>query len=354
MSVQEIQFTNGIRQTYQPKLNEVSRCASIGLRKWIETSDNFIPVDTGNSKCIELALYDISEVLTCWASDIVRLSNASVETVHSVCSNTDDKKFLAWQIVQYYYSAFYSAHATLKLCGFGLIQIDQKMINNIKQRALTLGITLPKYDAGIYCVEISVSSSKVTFFIVNKYNDSHKGLWHRYVDFLRVLTGLYIKTGTVDSNCVRARTNTDPAQPPLSVYAQLSATDASAITSRIDDLRDALDSRGDCNWLSSIRNLINYNHALGVWYPYDGYSEHLLSIVGTEMKELYIHDPMSTNFSFSHDGDNQLIKFVKCCQLINSINVHILFDLSKRHPENKSFLRYGPIAFMNTHGHSVH
>jgi hypothetical protein len=351
MGVQEIQFTNGIRQTYLPKLNTITKCASIGLRKWIETADSFVPVDTGDSKCIELSLYDISEVLACWSSDIVRLSNASVETVHSISSIADDKKFLAWQIVQYYYSAFYSAHATLKLCGFGLIQIDQKMITNIKKRALTLGITLPDYKAGIYCVDMSVSNAKVTFFVVNQYNDSHKGLWKRYVDYLRVLTGLCIKTGSTDSNCVRDHVSTDPAKPPLSVYAQLSDIDARAITSRIDELLDALHTWGNCNWLSSIRNLVNYNHALGVWYPYDGYSEELLSIASNEMKELYIHDPMSTVFSFPHD--DELIKYAKCCQLINSINVHILFDLSKRHPDNKSFLRHGPIAFMNTHGYTI-
>ena len=208
----------------------------------------------------------------------------------------ESRKFLAWDLVKYYYSAFFSAHSTLKICGFGLIHLDHEIVCNIQRRASTLGVTFPPISQGVDCFRIDVIASKVTFFKVSKYDDSHKGLWHRYIDFLNVLSGVSIETENLDTNCIRR--NESGKRPQKCVYSQMPLTDAETI--------------------------VNYQ---------------LLSF-----KDLYFLSPLDEKFSI--DSTTDLLDFVKCCLLVNSINYSILIDLEKRHPEKKSFLLYGPSSYI--------
>ncbi|MEA5134670.1 MAG: hypothetical protein VB035_00865 [Candidatus Fimivivens sp.] len=341
MGMKAIQFADGVRQLYIPKLNTVSEWSTTGLRGWLADTDNFVPNQTGQSDHVELALYDVTESLVSWAGDIARLACASLETVKGITQTPGSKKFLAWQLVEYYYSAFYAAHCTLKICNFGLIQLDNRIINNIKRRANTLGTIVPNtFCKGIYCANIQPTLSKIILYKVQRYDDSHRGLWQRYADFLNVLSGISIVTGTVDSNCVRKRNSAEGH--PQSIYSQMPLLDAQLLIERIDEVKRILNNTGDFNWLSSIRNAINYNHSFGIWYPYKAFRNEYEKLL--EMNNLHLQNPLDPIFNLTDEVD--LSQFVKCCQLINSINRELIIDLSSRHPESKSFLNRGPLKYI--------
>ena len=337
----EIDITDGIRQFYIPYLNSISKCADTGLRAWLASSDSFVPSYLGTGSSFEIVLYDISSLLSCVANDISRLSCASIESLNSIYEIPSSKKFLAWELVKYYYSAFYSAHSTLKICGFGLIQLDRNILTNITQRANTLGISFPLLSKGIYCFKIDSAYSKVVFFKVSRYDDSHKGLWQRYVDFIDVVTGLSVETADLDANCIRR--NDQATKPNKCVYSQMTLTDAETVVSRLEELKHVINQHGDNNWLSSMRNLVNYNQAFGVWFPYKQFCDNHSQI--PTLKDLYCLSPLCDSFSL--ESDVVLLEFVKCCQLINSINFSLLKDIVKRHPGNKSFLLNGPFSYIN-------
>ena len=340
MDTKEIDITDGIRQFYIPKLNTISKSADVSLRRWLASRDSFIPAYIGPGDSFELLFYDISALLSCVASDISRLSCASIESLNSINESMESRKFLAWDLVKYYYSAFFSAHSTLKICGFGLIQLDHEIVCNIKRRASTLGVTFPSISQGVYCFRTDVIASKVTFFKVSRYDDSHKGLWHRYIDFLNVLSGVSVETENLDSNCIRK--NESGKRPQKCVYSQVPLADAETIVTRIDELKTAINRRGDSNWLSTIRNTINYNHAYGVWFPYKRFEESHYQLLS--FKDLYFLSPLDEKLGI--DSTTDLLAFVKCCLLVNSINYSLLVDLGKRHPEKKSFLLYGPFSYI--------
>lgn len=340
MNEKEIEITDGIRQFYVPKLNTISKSGVGSLRSWLALSDNFIPVDRSIDDTFELIFYDLSEFLSYVASDITRLSCASIESLNNIFEAKQSKKFLAWEIVKYYYSAFYSAHSTLKACGLGLVQIDQRIAQNIIRRSSTLGVPPPKINRGIYCFSIDCSSMKAVFFKVQKYDDSHKGLWQRYTDFIDLLIGLSIETSEYNSNCIIH--NDTGAKPSKCIYSQLPIEEAEAIISRLGIIKKIINKRGDSNWLSSVRNMVNYNHDFGVWFPYSDYNDKHSSIVG--LKNLYLFSPLSDQFLI--DSSTVLTEFVLCCQLVNSINYAVLCDLVRRHPNNRSFLLNGPIAYL--------
>jgi len=342
MKTKEVQLVDGIRQLYVPKLNEVTKTFLNGTRFWMLYSDHFIPTGSTQKDQFELTLYDINEFLDCWAADIARIACASIETVAGITELPRNKKFLAWQIVEYYYSAFYAAHSTLKICGLGLIQLDKRIIKNIRNRANSLGISMEsEISDGIYCVDINVNASKVTFYRVSKYDDSHRGLWKRYIDFIDILRGTAVSTGQFDSNCIRLR---EPEEEhPLSVYSQMAISDAQIVIERIEAVRTTINKHGDSNWLSWVRNSVNYNQAFGIWFPYADYKTKFDELLS--MKDLFLIDPLSSEFR--NDNEIDLVEFVRCCQVINSINYEIILDLSKRHSKNKSFLVSGPLKLVN-------
>lgn len=170
---------------------------------------------------------------------------------------------------------------------------------------------------------------------------SHRGLWHRYGDFLDVLNGISVVTGQFDSSCVRHREMSE--EYPLSIYSQLSLEDAEPISKRISTIKETINAHGDNNWLSFVRNRINYNHHYGIWFPYKLFKDEYDSLIS--MHNLHLDNPLSKKLEYEHEFD--LNEFVKCCQTIIAINREILFDLSYRHPSNKSFLNNGPLELLN-------
>lgn len=344
MKSSEISVADAVRQFYFPFLHRISSFSQIGVRGWLQKSDHFIPIDLHKKDCFEITFYDIFEFVKAWAGDIVRLSSASLETVNGITDSCKNKKFLAWQLVEQYYSAFYAAHSTLKICSFGLVQLDNSIINNIKKIADIRGVHFTSdVTKGIYCVDIISNQSKAVFYKVNRYDDSHRGLWHRYADFIDVIRGLSVTTGHYDSTCVRPWDGSEPV--PHSAYSQLPRENADLIIQRLELIRKTMDIRGDNNWLSSIRNNINYNQSYGIWFPYVGYMEKYESLVS--MKKLYLDGAMSPKFQYKHEYD--LEEFVNCCQLIISINYELLADLESRNPLNKSFLKFGTVKLINLH-----
>lgn len=333
-----VQITDGIRQLYCPRLNSVSKTADYGLRKWLLDDQAFVPESYDSDHSIILDVCDPNRLLECLSKDIDRLSLAAFETV-SPNNKPWNKKFLAWQMVQLYYSAFYSAHSTLKICGFGLTQVDKGIFQHLSKRANLYGITFPVMDAGIYCFDYNMSISKVTLYSVPRYNDSHKGLWHRYEDFIRVLRGTHIKTGTHNAECVKIRGEGDGY--PLSVFQQLPQVDANQIAEQLEKVQNIINKNGDENFLSHVRNNINYNHQYGIWFPYIGFSAEYEK---AENQTLYLDSPMA--FSFDSLSDSELVSFYKCCHFIISLNRELLMDLSARHPSNKSFISNGALKLL--------
>lgn len=336
-----IQMVDGIRQLYSPRLNTVSKEAEHGIRYWLLYNDSFIPSFNSSNNSMEFILYDGSEMLRYLAKDISRLSCAAIESLSSIQESINNKKFLAWQMVKAYYAAFYAAHSTLKICGMGLTQIDQRTIQRISRRAASYGFSIPQIKAGIYCIDFDTHVQKMISYYVSKYDDSHRGLWRRYIDLISIVCGTSIRTNHTDSNCIRIKEPSDSCTQ--SIYNQLPAIDAGPIVNRLEALKNALNKKGDSNWLSYIRNEINYNHAYGLWFPYKLYEEEYSYTLNN--KTMFIDNPLSNRFDFANECE--LKQFFICCQLIVAINREMVEDLAKRHPDNKSFIRNDILRALN-------
>ena len=110
--------------------------------------------------------------------------------------------------------------------------------------------------------------------------------------------------------------------------------DALDAQERIEQLKSILNLHGDANWLSSVRNTVNYSHGLGSWFPYKNLSDSYEKVVDSQ--KLCFNNFLNESLNLKYD--DTLMKFIISCQLINALNYDILDDLKKRSPTSKSFL----------------
>jgi len=311
------------------------------MRTWLIKSNNYI-VTNSDENHVDICFYDLKEPLAALANDISRLSCAFLESIANVKESSVNRKFTAWNIVQYYYSAFYSAHSIIRILGFGLVQLDSTIINILCNKANMSRVAWQLQSRqGIYCIQFDIQSQEIVLYNIGRYDDSHRGLWKRFYEVLNVITGEYVMTNTYGNDCIRLRNINEDY--PLSVFGKIEHQDALESINRLDELKNNLNVRGDSNWLSGIRNIINYNHGLGSWYPYQNSFKSYKTVA--KLKKICFENFLSD--SFCTGVDDVLIKYVKTCQLINSLNFDLLCDLRERNPEGKSFLKEYVFRFYN-------
>lgn len=341
MQMININFSDCSRHLYVHKLNTVNKSGPSGMRKWLLESEHYI-VTSANDNYVEICYYDEQEVLAVWANDISRLSCAAYESIANIKKSDITNKFVAWNLVQYYYSAFYSAHSILKVLGFGLIQIDGMIIDRLNRKALSVGVPFSNTICrGMYCLKFD-ANNKLVLYKVGRYDDSHKGLWRRFYEVLCVLTGEYIVTNSYGNDCVRLRQSSESIS--ASLFGKVEQTDALDAQCRIDQLKSVMNARGDQNWLSTVRNMINYNHGLGSWYPYTNNSKNYEKVV--LLKDICFSNFLDKQFLIESDDDD-VLRFVKTCQLINALNYDLLQDLKRRNPDESSFLKAQVFKYIN-------
>ncbi|MEP6960660.1 MAG: hypothetical protein ABI995_01180, partial [Acidobacteriota bacterium] len=106
----------------------------------------------------------------------------------------------------------------------------------------------------------------------------------------------------------------------------------------VDNLRFEASPKG--NWLSTVRNRVNYRHDFGAWYPYRG--QHPTGAVDDRLVLNWLHDPMSINLTSHNEGE--LRRFQETCSFIIATCRVLAEDMSERCSTGRSFHTYGWIA----------
>ena len=306
-----ISFSSGIRHLYLSGIKDVSNDVKFGINEWLKEGKEYILSGNLPNNQFTIQVYDRLDFLRPYAFDINRLSCAAIESLNDIQKHPHSPKFNGWAITKYYYSAFFSAHSILRLTGYGIFNIEPESFKKIRELATSYGYTYGNLNSGLYCNQIN--GVDIDFKKDPRYDDSHKGLWLRFLHFITD-----IQTG---------------------IYAQLPQGDAQLVVDTLNSLKDALTAWGTNtgHWLSRIRNLNNYSQDFGIWFPYKTYHKDFDNIL--KYKDLCKENPLAIDIASFKGRD--LLYFVRACQLINSINFDIQKDLLTRHPINKSFLLHG-------------
>lgn len=192
---------------------------------------------------LSLNCLDTEELMRSLSLDAFRLSAHAAQTICEVEKTSAYSKFSSWRIIQVYYAAFFAAHATLKFFGSSFSHLEAGHAEHLKQVCLKHAGYTPSIQASNYLIQFDPQSRTVRF---SRYGESHKDLWKCYLHLISDLEKATLKLRA--SNMVRQE---------ISAY--------------FADLGMALTDRGrfqSGNWLSSIRNDVNYQSSPSAWFPF--------------------------------------------------------------------------------------
>ena len=276
---------------------EIIERAEYDFKAWLTYQDYLID-DEITSESFELRLFG-DNYFRAIANDSDRFTRASVETIAAIQENRVFSKGSAWVIICSYYASFFAAHGILRIFGITLSQLSYEHTSKILDQAILLGkdAGLSKIEAGFYRSVFDKSSKTIEF---KKLKDSHADLWATFFQLLKDLI-----------NDV----------PNLAAISQ-DKLDTMDFLIEIKNAISQKDGRDKGNWLSIIRNDINYQGFYGTWFPYSrtDFNVNLLSLNSKRLLEenlklgSIIESSVSTTaINTSIRICNLLIHLVKTC-----------------------------------------
>ena len=322
-----------IRPFWLPGLHSVSGRAVSGLGTWFISKpyQAYHPLQPSTTSSrvdrFILSVADSSLLLHAYASDCSRLGMASFETIHSINRIRGLPRSTAWLLVKYYYASYFAAHAILRMLGVSCSNIDgvqSAVINEvIDVYGMANGFKVP---SGTF--RCSYDPRNREFVCTRQTSDrggSHQFLWTTFHEEMRRLS-----TKILSMSGVRK--------------------DQQEVSAKIDELCDVLCSNGNPSggWLSSVRNKVNYQQDLGAWFPYTGVTKSTADKL-FDTRTLWNKDALKIPLTSKSSGDPA--RFLGTCAFIISLARLMILDMSERHPENKSFHKYGTVAFLNLLDH---
>jgi len=242
---------DALRRVWLPRLHEVVGNPRLtdGIRHWINESSFQVYVAPTTSGFI---LNYSDEMLVCdaFASETARFSRAAAETSSTITDVSRLPSSRAWQLIQWYYAAFYAAHALLRMCGIGLTYLEKGHASTIEEVSQLYGHPAALVTSGFYIVTQAPLNPTygrgLKFDKIVHSKGSHDELWTLFVNFLDA------RAGDVLSNQRLPQREAQQISNEISALARL--------------LRRAPHLNG--TWLSSIRNDVTYRHTRSAWHPW--------------------------------------------------------------------------------------
>ena len=301
-------LSNAIRQLWLPGIQSTPAAPRARLADWVSSGQYYFNGVVGPDK-VAFILKPGMSLQGLFAGEVSRFATAALETASQIEQHRDLPRSLGWLIIQSYYSAYFAAHALLRTTGTACTQFDGKACSKIDELANALGMLNAPFKAGSYRCKYDVRSG-----VVEAQKPGNKGV---HEDFWRVFCAF-----TRDSSKTILQSGSLPAQQ------------AQEAASRIDDLTNVLVLQG-CNggnWLSMIRNEVNYRHTFDAWFPdwpKKSYCDGLFQI-----QKGWRLEPEAMRLADTDD----LKRFVRACTFIVALCRSTLSELVKRSPTKNSVL----------------
>jgi hypothetical protein len=233
-----------------------------GLRAWL-LRGAWSHTMALTAKRATLLVHNFPSFADACANDVIALASAAFESATSVRVRSIEPRSCAWQVIAYYYAAYFAANSLMRLGGFVCTNLDVDVCAEINEQALLYGLggvdDKSKFKPGVYYGAIASSGEFTLQSLAGVKGGVHIQFWAGFLKFLEVLDR-EISAGPLISS------------------------DRAAARAELKQLKDSLTrgNKGNGSWLSDVRNAVNYRFENGVWYPYSNNSvtgDELLSVV---------------------------------------------------------------------------
>jgi hypothetical protein len=315
-------IAGSLRAFWAPGLNAITGNVTKGVSAWILDEDYQIYTPLQANYFI-LSFPTPDHFLNALAADVNRFAAAAIETACQEPKNEKLPRSIAWLVIKSYYAAFFAAHAISRMLGIVHSQFDKTQANSVNRIASAFGMSNGQtIGAGYYSCTYSHSARHLECMSVNaRLGGVHEMFWNSFQSIIRKLSNDAINSGTGR------------------------VADNQLVSSRLSDLAEnlAYKSSPNGNWLSNMRNLVNYRHRFGTWYPYSGQPKYFSTL--SNRSHLWLSDPMSIDLA--NHGDKDLSRFLATCSFLVATCRSLVWEMGNRCPEGKSFHSYGSIMLLN-------
>lgn len=230
-------------QSARLPLFQPGSASAVDVKAWIANQNYFFDHDL-SATTFSLRASDRNELRQALANDLNRLAGAAFESAAGIGPDPSLPRSLAWGSIRSYYAAFFAAHGLMRLFGTACVQLDDEHVNKIHAAAQAFGKTggLTSLEAGFFVAYIEPSFDTIKF---RRLRDSHRDTWATLLSVLESIETAIPASTSLRSDKIEAST-------------------------LLSDLKVGLTRSGSAkgNWLSLLRNSINYRHSHGVWFPY--------------------------------------------------------------------------------------
>jgi hypothetical protein len=304
---------DGLRHFWLPDIHKVGGVTRLGFPDWMAKGDLLISIVTGPAN-FSIRVLTPDEAIRSIAHDSTRMASAAFETMLGLDSNRKLPKSTAWIVIRTYYAAFFAAHSLLRMFGTICGQLDRNQVLTLDRIATDFG-QLPSsgFEAGFYVGRYDSAVSEIHFQKPSSQRGSHEILWVVFAQKLR-----------------------DISNHLLSVSATF--TDLSLQLSEMESLLRQEGLSGG-NWLSYVRNIANYQHGFGLWFPY------LKSTAsGSELVKIASNWNKTSGKSLVFPRDGEVKTHVRVCTSIVAMCHAVACDMETHGIRQKCFHSYGGLA----------
>lgn len=264
------------------------------LKIWLSDGNYYI-----NNAPPGLSLYSLDgdELKKCFSLDAFRFASHAAQTVHEMEKSTAYEKLTSWRIIQAYYAAYFSAHAILRFFGKSFSHLEAGHVGFLRERCASEAGYNPNLPSSYYLIESKATTRDVDFV---KYGESHKDLWKCFLGLISEL----------EQEVLTLRASKERLQE---------------LSGNFLDLKEALTNRGQFsagNWLSNVRNEVNYKSLEGVWFPFSKSTPSFVDLLG-RVRDWRVG---AVNLSRPSLENNELERFFATALLIVDLGISLSLD----------------------------
>lgn len=315
---------NEIRSFWMPGLNEIVGKQKFSLAQWLIRQKYYIysPISQ-NQFVLDLQTKNfINDMLCSFAYDCNRMASAAFETMFSIERSQKIPKSIAWLIIKSYYAAFFAGQTIIRILGISCSQLNQDSVSKIYEIAKLYenDSGLLKLPSSYYSCIYNKNTKQMSFHNIKSKGGVHESFWKVFYERIKELGKQMLASPVIVS-------------------------ESQDVFRKLDELCQILSFRGhnNGNWLSAVRNKVNYRHELGVWFPHRISQQNVRDIYRQSIS--WLDDPMKINLVIQ--PRKPVILFVSACNFIVSLCRVIILDMSERCSKGKSYLKDGSIKLLN-------
>lgn len=223
-----------------------------GIREWLLQGTGYNSVKQNQNGAVEI---DLPGRDTTWAdangSDLIAHREAALESLYPRNHECYNDTSAAWPLISNYYAAYFAAQALLRCLGIGTMYLDKEEEGRVNEAWNLRGFKAKLVGSNYRFLIDSNGPSTITIYTNSRGTGAHATFWSTFkavrneID-QRILLGKVF--GALDNT-----TRISGAQEIAMLLSQCFTAD------------DAIDATFDYQWLSDLRNRINYRFDENVW-----------------------------------------------------------------------------------------